>query len=382
MTPPNRPLLGRRNFLGLSAMALAAAACRPSVTIPTNNLGRGSLRILNWSDYIDETEGNSPGTVDRFNEATGVPTTYDPSWVGNFEAIDDQLASLLSGTGPTGYDVITPTYWLAAQLREAELLDPIPLALVPNHVNVDPAYLGLPWDRGGRFHMPWQVGITGIAYNRSTLPQGINSVTELFALDPRRFSIIGEMREAVGLVLLEQGIDASRATADEAHGAMDLIEEQAARDVKFNFGGIGDPTSFSTQLADGKIDAAMAWSGDIVQLQAENPEIEFVIPNEGAIRWFDTMVIPKGASNRGAAAEWMNFVYDPEQAAQITSYVQYISPVLGAQEVLRSQGQAELADNPILFPDNETSQRLVSFGGPTVAQEQQLDDRYAEIAGL
>lgn len=385
MTTPNRSLLGRRQFLGLSAFALAAAACRGSVSAPTTNLNRASLRVLNWSDYIDPSEGNLIGTVDRFQRATGISTSYDPDWVGNYEAIDDQLAPLLSGSGGTGYDIITPTYWLAAQLRDADLLDPIPLASVPNHVNVDPAFLGLPWDRGGRFNMPWQVGITGIAYNRNRIPEGVNSLADLFALPAGRYSLIGEMREAVGLVLLDRGIDPSRATADEAHAAMDAIEALGGAPQGFNFGGIDDPTSFTSLLKAGTIDAAMAWSGDIVQLQATNPEIEFVIPDAGAIRWFDTMVIPRGASNRGAAGDWMNFVYDPKEAAQLTSWVQYISPVLGVQDELRSFGGADgraLADNPILFPDASTEQRLVSFGGPTVAQEQELDDRYAAIAGL
>jgi spermidine/putrescine transport system substrate-binding protein len=124
----------------------------------------------------------------------------------------------------------------------------------------------------------------------------------------------------------------------------------------------------------------MAWSGDAVQLQLERPDIKFVIPDEGAIQWFDTMVIPTGANNAKGAAEWMNAFYDPVLAAANTQWVQYISPVLGVEDELRSLGgeAAELANNPVLFPDDETRRRLFIWGGlDSTADEQDLDDRFA-----
>jgi spermidine/putrescine transport system substrate-binding protein len=120
-----------------------------------------------------------------------------------------------------------------------------------------------------------------------------------------------------------------------------------------------------------------------VQLQATRPDIQFVIPDEGAIQWFDTMVIPRGAGNMAAAGKWMNFVYEPSNAALITSYVQYISPVIGVQNALDDLGgeSAQLASNPILFPDAATKKRLFTWGGLNETEEVSLDASFAEIIG-
>ena len=121
---------------------------------------------------------------------------------------------------------------------------------------------------------------------------------------------------------------------------------------------------FAEGLATGRYAAAMAWSGDTVLLQAERPDIEFVIPTEGAISWFDTMVIPKGAANVGSAGRFMNWAYEPSNAAQLTSWVQYLSPVLGVQDELLALGgeAADLASSSILFPDAATQNRLFTWG--------------------
>jgi len=113
-------------------------------------------------------------------------------------------------------------------------------------------------------------------------------------------------------------------------------------------------------LQDGAVDITMAWSGDAVSLVSGDSKFEFVVPEDGAIRWFDTMVIPNGSTNVAAAGKWMNAVYDPVMAARITSYVGYISPVIGVQDELFRLGgdAAELALNPVLFPDAETTRRL------------------------
>jgi len=247
--------------------------------------------------------------------------------------------------------------------------------VVPNHVNIDPAYLTNDWDRGSRFQMPWQAGITGIAYNPAQTNRPINSIQQLFDSSlAGRVALIGEMREAVGFGMLLNGDDPSRPTAVTARAGFDVIKQSVERGqvaaIVFN--------EFADGLADGTFAATMAWSGDTVLLQADRPDIEFVIPDEGAIAWFDTMVIPKNAANYAGAGAWMNWAYDPVNAAQITSWVQYISPVLGVQDELRRLGgeTAELADNPILFPDDETRNRLFTWGSLDLATELQLEDDF------
>jgi spermidine/putrescine transport system substrate-binding protein len=367
--------LSRRRFLGLAAalaMGTVGAACtgRGGGEIG----GTGRLRILNWADYIDEE------TVERFSSATGVEVDYVEDYNGNEEAFAEVFDPTLGRGRPTGYDVIVPTYWAVARLLDRGWLQQVPIERVPNHVNVDPAFLGMPWDRGARYHMPWQVGITGIAYNPALTRREIRAVEDLF--DPAlrgRVGMVSEMRETVGLVMLTQGADPSRATAAAADAALDRIEQAAGSGQVARF----TANEFVDALQSGEFAACLAWSGDIIQLQAERPDIRFVIPAEGGIRWFDSMVIPIRAADPLAAADWMNFVYDPANAARITQAVQYISPVLGVREELRQAGgeAARLADNPILFPDDATRRRLYFWAGLDAAAEDALQARFSEITG-
>lgn len=378
MTGPRPRPISRRRFLALAGTAAAAAAgaCasgrRPAVTRAER------VRILTWPEYIDSDDGGHPGTVSRFERARRTEVDYLEEYQGNQEAFESVFDPTLGRGRPTGYDVVVPTYWAVARLLDRGWLEPVPIELVPNHVNVDPAFLGMPWDRGARYHMPWQVGITGIAYNPALTRRELRAVADLF--EPAlagRVGMVSEMRETVGLVMLTQGADPSRATLEAAHAALDRLEEAK------NAGQIGRFTGneFVGALRDNQFAACLAWSGDIIQLQRERPDIRFVIPLEGAIRWFDSMVIPKGAANVHGAGEWMNFVYDPENAARITAAVQYISPVLGAREVLeRSGGEgAELARNPILFPDDETRRRLYFWAGLEPAAEGELEERFSAL---
>lgn len=363
-------MLTRRRLLALSAAAIAAGACSRSSTPEFS----GRLRVLNWSDYIDS------GTVDRFQQATRIPVDYVEEYNGNEEAFETVFEPTLGRGRATGYDVVVPTYWAVARMLERDWVQQIPLERVPNHVNIEPAYLGMPWDRGARFHMPWQVGITGIAYNPALTGRPITRVSQLFEPSLRgRVGMVSEMRETVGLVMLTQGADPSRATRATAERALERL--QAAK----NDGQILEFTAseFVDNLKSGRFAACLAWSGDIIQLQQERADIRFVIPEEGGIRWFDSMVIPARSAGAAAAADWMNFAYDPANAARITAAVQYISPVLGVREELVRAGgaSAQLAQNPILFPDEETRRRLYFWAGLDSATEGDLQERFSAITG-
>ncbi|MCP3936140.1 MAG: spermidine/putrescine ABC transporter substrate-binding protein [Actinomycetia bacterium] len=371
-------MISRRRFLA-SASALVLAACAGDRR--TFDLGGSSdLSIWNWADYIDPSDDGLVGTVDRFRAETGIDVGYDTSYEDNAAAFDDVISPGLSGVGSLRYDIIVPTFWLAAQMLDRGWLEAIPLEIVPNHVNIDPSFLTPAWDRGARFNMPWQAGITGIAYNPALTGGRVPTVTDLF--ESRFDSGVGmvrEMRETLGLTMLVDGADPTRPTFDAAMVALDRIEAAAASGQVSRFTSF----EFADGLASGELAAAMAWSGDIVQLQRDRPDIEFVIPEEGAIQWFDTMVIPAGSSNIAAAGKWMDFVYDPANAAQITSWVQYISPVLGVRdELVRMGGEsAALAENQILFPDAVTRQRLFTWGSMVEDEEAQVESRFAAIIG-
>ena len=368
----------RRSFIaGALASSVALAGCASSGRRGSPS-SSGQLRVLSWTDYIDADEQGAPGTVARFEQAQGLSVDYRDEYPSNTDAFRDIFSPNLGRGRGVGWDLVVPTYWLAARLVARDWLEPLPLDLVPNHVNLEPGFLTTPWDRGARYQMPWQAGLTGIAYNPALTRRDVRSLADLF--DPAfrgRVGMVTEMRETVALTMALDGADPSRPTRAAAERALEKLDN-AKRDGQIReFTG----NEFRDRLSDGSFALCLAWSGDIVQLQRDRPDIRFVIPDEGGMQWFDTMVIPRHAENVAGAARWMNFVYDPANAARITAAVQYISPVLGVRDELRKLGgdAAQLADSPILFPDDETRQRLYTWGGLPADVEDDLDARFTAL---
>lgn len=369
--------MSRRRFVlgaGASAagLALGASGCALGASQRSFELGqRGLVRVINWFDYIN------PDLIPMIERTASMRVDYDESWEDNISGWE-RVEPLMRGDGDPGFDIVVPTNWLAARMVDENLLAELPLELIPNHSNLEPALLAAGWDRGARFNMPWQGGITGLVYNQARLGRDVRSIEELFNPELRgRVAMIGEMREAVGLAMLANGDDPQRATQAAAERALERVTT-AHNDGQF-VGWFYD--DFVGVMAEGRADVAMAWSGQALQLVADNPDLRWVIPDEGAIRWFDTMVIPQNSPAKAAAAKWMNAVYDPMMAARITAYVGYISPVLGVRDELSKLGAdgEALASNPLLFPDDATQRRLSIWDGLDQQTDQDLDDRFAAL---
>ena len=376
--------MSRRTFLaGAAALGLGGAACFKTglKEAPVGNAGLpgSNLKVLNWGLYIDTDDAGHKGTVSRFHDATGITVDYSEDYNDNQYGREKVFGPTLEKGKPTGFDVIVPTYWLVQELLSKDLLNEIPLERIPNHVNLDPALLGTSWDQGARFHLPWQAGFTGIAYNPALTRREIKSFSDL--LDPAlkgKVGMVSEMREVLGFFMLARGEDPSRATVASATAALDRMEEVVGSGQVSKFTG----NEYVDLLKDGAFAACLAWSGGVLQLQADRPDLKFIIPAEGGMRWFDSMIIPKGAKNVAGAGEWMNFVYDPANAAQITAAVQYVSPVLGTKEELAKMGgaAAKLAASPVLFPDDATRRRLYFWSGTTPAEEADLQTRFSRLS--
>ena len=372
------PLSRRRFLAGLSGAVVGSplvASCAKTAKRPTLGTGSGTLRILNWPAYIDTGE---EGTVARFEAFNRFRPDYLEDYTDNADVFE-KIEPILSTGGSLDYDIICPTFWLAARLVHEGWVEPLPLGQIPNHVNLDATFLRQPFDRGALYNLPWQSGITGIAYN-TKLTKPVTTVEDLLnrADLKGKVGFFSEMRDSVGLAMLAMRRDPSRATARDALAALDVLREKKASGhiVKF-----ANNEEYLAALKSGEFAACVAWSGDIVQLKDEQPEFEFAVPEDGAMQFFDTMVIPKRAPNGDAAATWMNFVYDPANAARITSAVKYISPVIGVADELRKLGgdAAKLADNPIVFPDALTRRRLYTWNGPTAGEEDRLAASFASL---
>jgi spermidine/putrescine transport system substrate-binding protein len=376
-----RQLLARAGALGAAGVSLPAllAACGgddAGGTVP-NGGGGDSLFFENWPEYIDPTEDGEIGTVDRFREATGINLRYSEAYNSNNEYFA-QIQPVLGRGETIEPDIIAPTSWMAGRLINLGWCDPLPLDQVPNAANLEETFRNPTWDPTGEYSLPWQAGFTGIAYNIDVTGRELRSIDDLF--DPEFAGRIGmntEMRDTVGLIAMSLGINIETLSSfEDAAPAFERIEQAKASGQIRRFHG----NDYADDLINGNFAATIGWSGDVAQYALENDAVRFAFPESGATTWADTMVMPKGAANRAAAAQWMNFVYDPEQAALITAWVQFVSPVRGVREEL-AKIDPELADDPLLFPNEAILAQTQSFATLSDEVEAEYDAAFSRIIG-
>jgi len=248
---------------------------------------------------------------------------------------------------------------------------------VPNARHLIPSLRNPSWDPQQRFSLPWQTGIAGIAYNIKATGRELRSIDDLF--DPKlkgRVSALLEMRDTMGLLMLADGQDVTHPSWKAAQPSFDRLEK-ARRDGQIRrFTG----NDYQNDLLAGNLAACIGWSGDVAQLALEQPDLRFLVPESGGMLWADLMLMPKGARHRQEAAQWMNWVYEPLEAARIAAAVQYITPVEGVREILaKDPATAALAGNPLMFPDAATRQRLHIFGPLDDQEEARWEERFAQI---
>jgi spermidine/putrescine transport system substrate-binding protein len=375
-----RSAVNRRQFLGRAGLMAGGVALAPSILAACGDDGGSSgggggggsneLAINNWPLYVDRR------TVPEFEDATGISLDYQEGINDNNELFA-QIQEPLANGDSIGADIIVPTGWLAGRLIDLEYVQQLPLDKIPNRDNLIPRLQDPAWDPTNEYSLPWQSGMAGIAYNVAETGREIRTFDDL--LDPEfegRVGMLLEMRDTLGIALLSEGIDITTVTFDEAQPAFDKIEEAANSGQIRRFTG----NNYQTDLVNGNFVANVAWSGDVAQLTLENENLRFVIPEEGGTLWADTMLWVTPSDNEDSVAEWMNYVYDPENAAQITSYVQYFPVVEGVQEIL-AQSDPVSAENPLIFPSDEDFDQLSQFKTLEEDEEEQFDQRWAEVTG-
>lgn len=399
MTISRRQLLARAGALGAAGFSLPAllSACggdddggdatgeptgggtapEPTAEPTGGGGGGGSLTFDNWTFYIDPTEDGNIGTVDRFREATGIDMQYREVINSNNEFFA-QIQPVLGRGETIEADIIAPTSWLAGRLISLGWVDPIPFDQIPNSANLVEGYRNPAWDPTGEYSLPWQGGFAGICYNIDVTGRELTSIEDLW--DPEfagRIGINTEMRDTIGLIAMSLGINIEELqTFDDAAPAFERLEQAKADGLIRRFHG----NDYGDDLTNGNFAACIGWSGDVIQLALDNPAVRFAFPESGATSWADTMLIPKGSPNRDAAAQWMNFVYDPVEAAQITAYVAFISPVAGVREELEAL-DPDLANNPLMFPDDATIANTQGFAILSEEVEAEYDAAFSEIIG-
>ena len=368
-------LVSRRGFLaGAGAIAGGALAGSALLTACADTSGRdaGALQISNWTGYID------PRSVAVFEKQTGIGVEYSEDINDNNEWFAKNQLVLAKGDS-IGRDAVVLDDWIANRLiNRLKWAEPFAPGVLQNRANLLPELSNPSHDPGRRFSLPWAVGLTGIAYNRSVTKRDIRSLDDFLALDSPT-AVLSEMRDTVGLMMRAEGADVTQPTAANAESAFALLERSVADGAIDAFTG----NDYVSDLATGNLGAAFAWSGDVAQITRDNPDVRFVIPESGGLIWSDNFVIPKGAEHRVNATRWIDFFYDPVNAARLTAYVQYISPVVGvADELAKMGGKAALLINdPLVVPTSGMLDSVANFGILNSSDADAMDERFALLRG-
>lgn len=374
-----RTLMGGAGF---GAAALTLAACSPSGTSEApspaadDSANDKSLNWANWAAYIDEAEDGSYPTLVAFEEQTGIKVAYDVAVDDNntyYGKVKDQLAL----GQDIGADLVCLTDWMVGRLIRFGYVQEFDQAKIPNAANLIASLQDTDFDPGRTKSLPWQGGFAGICWNKEKIPGGLESVSDLW--DPSlkgRVGVLSEMRDTIGLIMLENGIEiGSDWGADEFNTALDTFAKQVGdgqiRNIKGN--------AYLEDLKSEDTLAAICWSGDITVINAEaGDKWQFAIPSAGGTLWNDNFVIPVGSTRKSNAEELINYYYQPEVAAEVAAWVNYITPVEGARDAA-ALIDPSLAENQLIFPDEATLATAQIFRTLSGAEESEFGSAFQAV---
>jgi spermidine/putrescine transport system substrate-binding protein len=361
-------------FAGPSLLAACASGGTPSTTASTapddGSPATGLLRVSNWPLYIAD------GFVAEFQRASGLTVNYmenyndDEEW---FAKNKDPLANKQD----IGCDLVVPSTVIAARLHGLGWLNEIRESHWPNKKNLQPALLNASVDPGRKFTAPYMSGIVGLAYNRAATGRDITKVDDLWDTAFKgKVSVLSDTQDSLGMVMLSQGNSPEKPTTDTVQKAIDLIREQKDKGQIRRFTG----NDYADDLVAGNVAVAQAYSGDVVQLQADNPGLKFVVPEAGATLGVQCMVIPYTAQNQKAAEAWIDYVYDRENYARLVAYTRYI-PVLSDMTDALNRIDPTAASNPLINPPNEILDRVKQWPSLSDEQVKEFNTAYVAVTG-
>ena len=383
LSPDARTILNshvsRRAVLA-GAGAVAGAGALASCGIGGGSDSSNAIRWGNWPLYLDvDDSGKKYPTLEAFTKETGIDVKYFEDYNDNDEFFGKVQAQLKLGED-IGYDVVTPTDWMAARWIRLGYTQKFDAANIPNKSNILDSLASPSFDPNREQSLTWQGIMSGFGWNTEKNPKGIRTLDELFAPQNKgKIVVLSEMRDTIGIILRSQGVDLQTVTEDQFMNAVDFMAKKIAdgwiRGVKGN--------EYAEDLTSGDATAVIGWSGDMFILKSENEgKFDFAIPDSGGTISGDNLMIPSTASAEGKAnaEKLINFYYDPAIAAEVAAYVNYVCPVKGAQAEMEKIDPA-LASSPFIFPDAATSAKLSVFRSLTPAEETSWGEAFQKAAG-
>ncbi|MEU2544932.1 spermidine/putrescine ABC transporter substrate-binding protein [Streptomyces roseolus] len=390
-----RGALSRRSLLragGVGALTVGGLAGLTACGIPpAKREGQGpastdrsakekTLSFSNWTEYMDVSEDEkSRPTLEAFTRRTGIKVKYTEDINDNVEFFGKIKPQLAAGQD-TGRDLICVTDWLAARIIRlgwAQKLDP---ANLPNaYANLSAQFRRPDWDPGRSYSYPWTGISTVIAYNvKATGGKKVDSVSQLLD-DPAlkgRVGFLTEMRDTVGMTLLDMGKDPGTFTDADYDAAVGRLQKAVDKKQIRRFTG----NDYTSDLDKGDLAACLAWAGDVIQLQADNPDIQYAIPHAGYITSTDNLLVPAQAGHKANAEKLIDHYYELPVAAQLAAYINYVCPVDGVKDEL-AKIDPELAANTLILPDKAMAKKSRAFRSLSSEEETAYEEKFAKLIG-
>ena len=382
-----RAQMSRRSLLvgaGAIAGATTLAACGTGSTETSTSVVDVSdtekiVRWANWPLYLDFDEDKKVyPTLKAFEDKFGIAATYTEDIDDNNSFYGKVQGQLAIGSD-IGYDVVTPTDWMAARWIEQGYAQKFDAANIPNKTKIRSVLAEVGFDKGRNYSLTWQSGFAGFGWNTQKIPKGVRTIEDLFApANKGRVVVLSELRDTVGIIMQYQGVDPSGDfTEDQYMNAIDFLKGKIAdgfiRKVRGN--------SYSEDLVNGDAVAVIGWSGDMFILKSENNnKFDFAIPESGGMLWSDNMLIPSTSTHKKNAETLINYYYEPSVAAQVAAYVNYICPVEEAKPELEKIDPA-LAESPFIFPDEATLAKVKVFRALSADEQTTFQTAFDEAIG-
>ena len=370
----------RRSVLagaGAVAGASALAACGGG---SGGGSAAESVRWANWTLYLDVDEsGTKYPTLEAFEKEFGIDAVYSEDINDNDEFFGKVQGQLKLGKD-IGYDLITPTDWMAGRFIRLGYTQKFDKANIPNAKNLLPTLANPSFDPNRESSLTYQSIMAGLGWNTAVNPKGMKSIDDLWTpANKGKVIVLSEMRDTIGVILLSQGVDITTVTEDQFMNAVDFLQGKIKdgwiRGVKGN--------EYKEDLISGDATAVIAWAGDLFQLSNENEgKFDFAIPESGGTISGDNFLIPSTATAEGKknAETLINYYFDPVVAAEVAAYVNYVTPVMGAQEEMEKIDPV-LAKSEYIFPTEKTMSRLNVFKALTPAEETSWTEAFQKAAG-
>ena len=282
----------------------------------TQTDGKRVLNVCNWGEYIDLD------LIQEFQEKTGIQVNYQTA------ESNESLYSLLK-TGGANYDVICPSDYMISQLIEEDMIQKLNYDNIPNYEKIGDQFKGLAFDPNNEYTVPYTWGTLGIIYNKTMVDGEITSWSSLYDdANKGNVLLINNSRDAFGNALIYLGYSVNTTNEDEIRQAYDLIADANKRGI---FQGKVMDEVFN-KMEQGNAAIATYYAGDYLTMYEVNPDLAYVLPEEGANWFVDAWCILKNAQHVSEAEEWINFLASTESSLANMDYIWYASPNTEALE--------------------------------------------------